>query len=114
MNSILISKWRQESATENGKPIDEGEEIILVLQERHFSVTRNGAIDIEGTFLINSNQSEIDWHDTTGPDAGKTFKAICRFERDTFAFSAADEGQARPVGFEEIQGHTVRRFRRQY
>lgn len=113
MHTVLNSTWQQVSAVENGRPIDTHDRIVLVFSNGHFFVMRDGALEIQGTFEINTDMTEIDWHDTNGQDAGKTFKAICQFEEDLFAFCAADEGLARPAEFSEHQGYTVRRFRRE-
>lgn len=112
MTKPLEGTWRQVAATENGEAIDHGDDVILEMVDSRFTVTRNGALEIEGTFTVDSNQNpmSIDWKDRFGADSGKIFKAFCVVQQDYFEFSAADEGLPRPERLEATQGHTVRRF----
>lgn len=114
MTTPLEGKWRQVAATENGEVVDRGYEVILEMADSKFTVTRNGALEIEGTFAVDSDQNptSIDWKDLFGADTGKVFKAFCVMKEDYFEFRAADEGLPRPMQIEAIQGHTVRRFER--
>jgi len=114
MTTPLEGKWRQVAATENGEVIDHGHEVILEMVDSSFTVKRNGALEIEGSFAVDSNQNptSIDWKDLFGVDTGKVFKAFCVLRQDYFEFCAADEGLPRPERIEETEGHTVRRFER--
>lgn len=57
---------------------------------------------------------EIDWIDTYGEDAGKTFPAIYEITTDRLSFCVANEGMSRPRAFEAKVGHTLRFFKRSY
>lgn len=108
----LQGRWRQLSATENGEAIDGGDEIILTVQADTFAVRRNGVVEIHGTYRVDFTvvPAELDWTDTGGVDAGKTFKSICNLDGGGFGFCAADEGMARPTAFVASPGHTIRWF----
>lgn len=75
-------------------------------------VVRNtdGSIVIEGSFRLDPtcDPKEVDWIDTVGEDAGKTFLAIYTLEGDTLTFCAADEGLERPREFRTRSGETLR------
>lgn len=73
-----------------------------------------GSVVLMGKLSIDSSidPKGIDWTDTTGPDAGKTFPAIYRLSDIEFEFCAADQNQPRPREFVSTDGYTVRRFRR--
>jgi uncharacterized protein (TIGR03067 family) len=61
----------------------------------------DGTTPIKGTFTLDETKSPkwIDYTDTWGEDAGKTFLAIYTLEGDRFTFVAAEEGEPRPVSF---------------
>jgi uncharacterized protein (TIGR03067 family) len=76
-----------------------------------FVVTRaDGSIAIEGTFKIDPTRKPkaIDWTDTFGEDAGKTFPAIYALNGDRLIFCAANEGQPRPTEFRTRKGLVLR------
>lgn len=76
----------------------------------------SGEIFIEGLFSVNpyAAPKEIDWVDTFGEDAGKTFPAIYEISEDRLAFCAANEGMKRPKKFETKIGYTLRFFKRSH
>lgn len=57
MKNILEGIWRQVAATENGEAINHGDDVILEMVGSRFTVTRNGALEIEGTYAVDSNQN---------------------------------------------------------
>jgi uncharacterized protein (TIGR03067 family) len=76
-----------------------------------FVVTRpDGAVAIRGTFRLGPNHEPkaVDWMDTFGEDAGKTFLAIYEFDGETMRFCAADAGQERPKSFSPGPGEVLR------
>jgi uncharacterized protein (TIGR03067 family) len=70
----------------------------------------NGSIVIEGTFAIDPTREPkaIDWTDTFGEDAGKTFPAIYALDGDRLMFCAGGTGQARPTEFRARKGQVLR------
>lgn len=70
----------------------------------------DGSIPIRGTFKIDLTQDPkaIDYTDTHGADAGKTFPAIYTLENDKLIFCAASEGQERPTEFKTKTGEVLR------
>jgi len=75
-----------------------------------FAVTiADGSTVIRGTFMIDPTQEPkaVDYTDTFGPDAGKTFPAIYYFEEDRLVFCAAERG-ARPTSFKPKRGQVLR------
>jgi uncharacterized protein (TIGR03067 family) len=80
-------------------------------------VVRNadGSIPIQGTFKIDLTQKPkaIDFTDTHGADAGKTFLAIYSLEGDKLIFCAATEGQDRPTEFKTKMGEVLRTNQRE-
>ncbi len=75
----------------------------------------DGSIPIQGTFKIDPTQNPkaIDYTDTHGDDAGKTFPAIYRFEGDKLIFCAASEDQSRPREFKTKAGQVLRIHQRE-
>jgi uncharacterized protein (TIGR03067 family) len=75
----------------------------------------DGSTPIRGTFAIGpaSEPASIDYTDTFGADAGKTFLAIYYFEGDRLVFCAAASGQPRPTAFKTKQGEVLRVFVRE-
>lgn len=110
--------WIQENCNSDGmdNPVENYGTFPTVIFTHNQFVVRGttGEIVIEGLFSINPNAipKEIDWLDTFGEDAGKTFLAIYEIDEDTLAFCAANEGMERPSGFEPKIGHTLRFFKR--
>src|SRR4051812_7793803 len=78
----LQGKWQQIECEANGiknPPEDYGDQPISIFARNTFVVTRvDGSIVIRGTFCLDPCQQPkaIDWADTFGADAGKTFPAI--------------------------------------
>ena len=75
----------------------------------------DGSIPIRGTFKPDPAQDPkaIDYTDTHGVDAGKTFLAIYSLEGDKLIFCAACEGQERPTEFKTKSGEVLRTFQRE-
>lgn len=81
-----------------------------------FEVTgADGSVLIKGYFSVDPTQEPkaVDWTDTFGPDAGKTFPAIYSFEGDRLIFCAADEGQERPKELRAGPGQVLRILERE-
>lgn len=88
---------------------------IVTFKKNAFVVANpEGTVLIEGTFSLNANATpkEINWTDTFGNDAGKTFPAIYEIGESTLSFCAANENMSRPKAFEPKIGHTIRTFTR--
>lgn len=110
----LQGTWMQTECEVDGirnPPEDFGDRPRATLTGNKFKVARvDGSIAIEGTFAIDATREPkaIDWTDTFGADAGKTFPAIYMVEGDRLIFCAGDEGQARPTEFRTRKGQVLR------
>lgn len=106
--------WKQVACEKDGVavPGDEfGWEPESTFMDDTFVVTlADGSIAIKGTFRLDPTREPktIDWTDTFGADAGKTFLAIYSLEGDRLIFCAADEGQERPTEFRTRLGQVLR------
>jgi uncharacterized protein (TIGR03067 family) len=111
--------WRQVAWEEDGvpQPPDEpGQGPRVTFRGDTFVVTlADGSTAIRGTFRLDPTREPkaVDWTDTFGPDAGKTFPAIYSLEGDRLVFCAADEGQERPTEFRTRPGQVLRVSRRE-
>ena len=114
----LQGVWRQIGCEADGvanPPDDCGSGPLTTFTGNTFVVTHsNGRVVIKGTFALNPTQEPraIDYTDTFGPDAGKTFLAIYTLEGDELTFCAADVGMCRPKVFQTRIGDTLRIHRR--
>jgi len=91
------------------------QEIVTKFSGNNFIVTSiSGEKLIEGTFLLDplTTPKSVDWTDTYGEDAGKTFPAIYILTGNDLSFCAANENMNRPEAMEQKPGHTIRTFRR--
>jgi uncharacterized protein (TIGR03067 family) len=110
----LQGTWKQIACEENGVAgaVDEfGTEPKSTFTDDTFVVTlADGSLAIKGTFKLDPSREPkaIDWTDTFGADAGKTFPAIYSLEGDQLVFCAADEGQERPTEFRTRSGQVLR------
>jgi uncharacterized protein (TIGR03067 family) len=99
----LQGTWKQIACEQDGltEALDEfGLEPTSTFVDDTYVVTlADGTIAIKGTFKLDPTQvpKTIDWTDTFGADAGKTFLAIYSLEGDRLIFCAADDGQERPT-----------------
>ena len=106
--------WRQIAHERGGvadPPDEQGWEPRVTFTGDTFVVTlADGRTAIKGTFKLDPTQQPkaVDWTDTLGPDAGKTFPAIYSLEGDRLVFCAADEGQERPTEFRAGPGQDLR------
>jgi len=106
--------WKQIACERDGvaDSVDEfGWEPKSTFTDDTFIVTlADGSIVIKGTFKLDPTREPkaIDWTDTFGVDAGKTFLAIYSLEGDQLVFCAADEGQERPTEFRTRLGQVLR------
>jgi len=106
--------WKQIAYEKDGvtEPLDElGWEPRVTFTGDTFVVTlADGSIAIKGLFKLDPTREPktIDWTDTFGEDAGKTFLAIYSLEGDQLVFCAADVGQERPTEFRTQPGQVVR------
>jgi uncharacterized protein (TIGR03067 family) len=112
--------WRQIAYEKDGvldPPDEQGWEPRVTFTGDTFVVTlADGSTAIKGTFKVDPTQEPktVDWTDTFGPDAGKTFPAIYSLDGDRLVFCAADEGQERPTEFRTRTGHVLRVNRREH
>jgi uncharacterized protein (TIGR03067 family) len=110
----LQGTWKQTAYEKDGVTdhLDElGWEPRVTFTGSTFVVTlADGSIAIKGTFKLDPtrNPKIIDWTDTFGEDAGKTFPAIYSLEGDRLVFCAADDGQERPTEFRTSPGQVLR------
>ncbi|HEY0514447.1 MAG TPA: TIGR03067 domain-containing protein [Thermoanaerobaculia bacterium] len=105
--------WKQIACEKDGvAALDEmGWEPRTTFLGDTFVVTlADGSVAIEGTFKIDPTRDPktVDWMDTFGADAGKTFPAIYTLEGDRLVFCAADDGQERPAEFRTRPGQVLR------
>ncbi len=106
--------WKQIAYERDGvtEPRDEqGWEPKVTFAGDRFIVTlADGSVIIKGTYRLDPTQEPkaVDWTDTFGADAGKTFPAIYSLEGDRLVFCAADPGQERPTGFTTKPGQVLR------
>ncbi len=107
--------WVQTAYERDGvrEPVDDevGWEPRTTFVGNTFVVTiADGSTPIKGTFTVDPSQmpKTIDYSDTFGADAGKTFLAIYSLEGDTLIFCAAGEGEARPTEFKTRLGQVLR------
>ncbi len=110
----LQGTWKQIAYEKDGvkEPLDEQEwEPRVTFAGDTFVVTlADGSTAIKGTYKLDPTREPkaVDWTDTFGADAGKTFLAIYSLEGDRFTFCAADEGQERPTEFTTRPGQVLR------
>src|SRR5471030_983847 len=102
--AALQGSWEQVDFEESGvvNPPDAhgAPGAITTFHQNHFTVrTADGALLLEGTFELDDAAKTVDWTDTMGADAGKTFPAIYRLDGDRFVFIAADASAPRPTEF---------------
>jgi uncharacterized protein (TIGR03067 family) len=101
----LQGTWKQIALEKDGLPesVDEfGREPTSTFVDDTYVVTlADGSVAIKGTFKLDPTQAPktIDWTDTFGEDAGKTFPAIYSLEGHRLIFCADDDGQERPTEF---------------
>ena len=106
--------WRQIAHERGGvadPPDEQGWEPRVTFTGDTFVVTlTDGSTAIKGTFKLDPTRQPkaVDWTDTFGPDAGKTFLAIYSLEGDRLVFCAASEGQERPTEFRAGPGQDLR------
>jgi uncharacterized protein (TIGR03067 family) len=110
----LQGEWRQVECEADGvaNPAESyGVDPAVTILGNTFEVRHSdGTVVIQGAFTIDPSRDpkEIDWTDTFGADAGKTFPGIYRLAGDTFIFCAADAGQPRPNAFRTQTGQVLR------
>jgi uncharacterized protein (TIGR03067 family) len=106
--------WRQVACDADGagEPPDERgwEPRTTITGDRFVVALADGRVVIEGTYALDpaTEPKAVDWTDTVGADAGKTFPAIYSLEGDRLTFCAADDGQPRPTAFKAGPGWVVR------
>ncbi len=115
----LQGTWRQIAYERDGvsEPLDEqGWQPRTTFMGDTFVVTlADGSILIKGAYQLDPTRDPktIDWTDTFGADAGKTFPAIYALEGDRLIFCAADAGEERPTEFRTRPGHVLRVHQRE-
>ena len=107
--------WKQISYERDGvkEPVDEekGWEPRSTFSGNTFVVAiADGSTPIKGIFKLDPTREPkaIDYTDTFGADAGKTFLAIYSLEGDELIFCAADDGHERPTEFKTKLGQVLR------
>jgi uncharacterized protein (TIGR03067 family) len=112
--------WKQISYERDGvkDPLDDesGWQPRTIFSGNSFVVTiADGSIPIKGIFKLDpaQNPKAIDYTDTFGADAGKTFLAIYTLEGDELIFCAAGAGEERPTEFKTKVGQVLRVNRRE-
>jgi uncharacterized protein (TIGR03067 family) len=111
--------WKQIAYERDGvkEPLDEeqGWEPRTTFKGDTFVVTlADGSTPIKGTYKLDPTQQPkaIDYTDSFGEDAGKTFLAIYSLEGDRLVFCAAGAGQERPTELKTKPGQVLRVNRR--
>jgi uncharacterized protein (TIGR03067 family) len=112
--------WKQTGYEKDGvrEPIDDEkdwEPRTTIIGTTFVVRIADGSSPIRGTFTLDPTRDPkaIDWTDTHGVDAGKTFPAIYSLEGDELIFCAASEGQTRPTEFKTKLGEVLRIFQRE-
>jgi len=107
--------WRQIAYERDGVPEprddEQGWQPRTTFEGNSFVVTiADGSTPIRGTFTLDPRQEPktIDYTDTFGADAGKTFLAIYYFDGDQMGFCAAAAGLPRPTAFRTKAGQVLR------
>ena len=106
--------WKQIAYERDGRtkpPDEEGLETRTIFVDDSFVVMlADGSTLIKGTFKLDltQNPKAVDWTDTFGADAGKTFLAIYALDGDRLMFCAAEAGQERPKEFRPNAGQVLR------
>ena len=107
--------WKQIAYERDGvtEPLDDeqGWEPRTTFTGATFIVTlADGRTAIKGTFTLDPSREPkaVDYTDTFGEDAGKTFLAIYSLEGDRLIFCAADAERQRPTEFRTRQGQVLR------
>src|SRR5262245_52558484 len=115
----LRGTWLQVAYERDGvtdPPDEQGWDPRVTFAGDTFVVTlADGSTPIKGTFKLDPTRDPkaVDWTDTFGADAGKTFLAVYRLEGDVFTFCAALPGLERPTGFRTKPGQVLRVSRRE-
>jgi len=115
---VLSGTWVQTRAEDNGHIVASDEYGIrprLIIADTTFRVHNDdNELVLKGNFTVDpsKNPTQINWTDATGPDAGKTLRAIYALEYSEFVFCAADAHCDRPTDFVTGPGLTLRAFRR--
>ena len=111
----LQGTWQQTHCEADGVVAPEedyGSHPFCRFEGHRFVVTRtDGEVVIEGTFVLDptATPKTIDWTDTAGADAGKTFPAIYELQGDRLVFCAADENLPRPTRLDRTaKGQVIR------
>lgn len=110
----LQGTWQQTSLEVDGTRMSEdefGAAPTTKFSGTSFSVyDSSGALVLAGTFSLGPSKSpkQIDWADTMGPDAGRTFPAIYQLDNNRFLFCAGET--KRPKEFTTKTGDTMRAF----
>jgi uncharacterized protein (TIGR03067 family) len=111
--------WKQVACERDGLPVSAEE--LAQGPRTHFMgdtfvvTLADGSVLIRGTFKLDPTQNPkwVDWTDTFGADAGKTFPAIYSLDGDRFVFCAADDGQERPTEFRTRPRQVLRIHKRE-
>lgn len=112
--SKLQGMWRQTGFQADGdeQATDEvAADALTTINGNRFTVTApDGKVLIKGTFTLDPEREPklIDWTDTFGEDAGKTFPAIYTLENDRLVFCATDPKASRPAEFRTQKGQVLR------
>ena len=111
--------WKQLTYEKDGikEHADEhGWEPSVTFTGNTFVVTlADGSVPIKGTFTVDPTRSPktIEYTDTFGADAGKTFPGIYILEADLLVFCVGDPGEKRPTAFRTRRGQVMRIIRRE-
>ena len=110
----LQGTWKQTSCEKDGvkdPPDEKGWEPTTTFSRNTFTVRlADGSIPIKGTFKLDpsTEPKQLEFTDTFGADAGKTFPGIYSLEGDRFVFCVSDHGQERPRAFKTGPGQVLR------
>jgi uncharacterized protein (TIGR03067 family) len=114
----LAGSWTAVSAERDGKPADELKGHRLTFRGDNFVIDRDNRIIYRGTFKSDHGKkpATIDFRNTEGEAAGKTWLGIYRLEGDdlTIVDNAPDTDKPRPAKFTTTpgSGHVLLAFKR--
>ena len=98
----LQGTWRRVSAEVNGKktPAEELRNATLTVTGDRYTLKGEGPVR-EGVFKVDPAKTpkQLDIVSASGPNKGKTLRAIYKLEGDTFTYCVALPGNPRPTQF---------------